>query len=567
MGLGFNVRVTVKSPDGKRETKTLALTSEKNLFAVVKKLFPAMKFKLDSEFGAEVSEIEGLKKSERAGLHFTINGQVPVDMVNGQKLYCALYHVQANKDMDVVLELVSVSCDFAGSILKPMLDYRSRKWALEPLEDMANPRVYKAYIQSPPWQMPDVFLGFYVQQLAFRAGNFGGFSPKLRPREEKLDFRPAFAPRSAGGIAPSIQHNEFFSGHPSQGSVLSESLMPMCGAQSYVSGQPRESMRPYEGKYLREGVGASGWQENFGSGSGKQEGKKLKPIPLSSLADFKAVIFDLDGVVVDSEAAHLRSFNRLLAPFGVKITEKMWCENYTGVGSLAILKDVFARNGIKEDIGVWMAKRAEIYHDVVVKSGLKEISGFSQFFKLLEQNGIRIAVASGGHKPHILASMMSIGMPRVEFVGLEDVKNSKPAPDTFLLAASKLGVSPSQCVVFEDSFAGMKAAASAGMPCVALSTTLPKAAIEGKAALIVNNFASPALRREIRKLIAKKGGKKKEGGKTPGWLYPVKCNAGEGGKQKAAGKRKNEKSARGKPGKKAKAGKKKRAKPKRSRRR
>ncbi|MFA6490101.1 MAG: HAD family phosphatase [Candidatus Micrarchaeia archaeon] len=301
--------------------------------------------------------------------------------------------------------------------------------------------------------------------------------------------------------------------------------------------------------------GSSGWQDEESSDEqSKGRGKKLKPIPLSSLADFKAVIFDLDGVVVDSEAAHLRSFNQLLAQFGVKITEKMWRENYTGVGSLAILKDVFAKNGIKEDVGAWMAKRAEIYHDVVVKTGLKEIAGFSQFFKLLEQNGIKAAVASGGHRPHILASMMSIGMPRVEFVGLEDVKNAKPAPETFLLAANKLGVSPSQCVVFEDSFAGMKAAASAGMPCIALSTTLPASAIKGKAALVVNNFASPALRREIKKLIAKNGGKKreKEKAKTPGWLYPVKCkaNAGRSAKPKAkAGKRKKRKNA----GKKRKA--------------
>ena len=270
--------------------------------------------------------------------------------------------------------------------------------------------------------------------------------------------------------------------------------------------------------------------------AGRREGKNsnFKQIPLSSLTNFKAVIFDLDGVVVDSEKAHLRSFNELLAPFGVKITEKMWRENYTGVGSLAILKDVFARNGIKEDVRPWMEKRAEIYHNVIEREGLKEISGFSQFFGVLERNGIKVAVASGGHKPHILASMMSIGMPRVEFVGLEDVKNAKPAPDTFLLAAAKLGVAPSQCVVFEDSLAGIRAAAAAGMPCIALSTTLPAVKIKGKATLIVNNFASPVLRREIKKLIAEKGGRKKE--KVPGWFYPVKRRKAVGGKGKPAKK-------------------------------
>ena len=426
--LGFNVKVTVKSPNGKKETKSLGLNSEKNLFAVVKKLFPAMKFKLDEKFGAEVSEIEGLKKSERAGLHFTINGQVPINMVNGQKLYCALYHVQANKDMKVVLELVSVSCDFSGSIVKPMLDYRSRKWILEPLEDMTNPRIYKVYAQNPPWQTQDAFLGFYLQQLAFRAGNFGAFPSKLRQKERGLELPRAFTgqvfgQRNQASAVQPFASNEIPGWRFPQHDVMPENPMPFFEPPSRAADEagapPQESPgnpagRSLSGSGKAEGVGAAvggksiraggagssgeqsegskggpedseggksswaskagspGWQGEESSDTDaerKGRGGKFKPIPLSSLKDFKAAIFDLDGVVVDSEAAHLLSFNKLLSPLSVKITEKMWRENYAGVGSLAILKDVFARNGIKEDVRVWMAARAEIYHDVVVKTG------------------------------------------------------------------------------------------------------------------------------------------------------------------------------------------------------
>ena len=408
--------------------------------------------------------------------------------------------------------------------------------------------------------------------LQFQNASFEGKAP--RKAEEWFAARATSASgQSAANTAGKSQQGADSGFGPGGAPSFPAHMMPLSEAPQPYFGQGGFLGAQAAGKPPAQGIGSE--EENGGKSSGegragrlgyqpssagrvdrtgmqgeedsscRQQGKNsnFKPIPLSSLTNFKAVIFDLDGVVVDSETAHLRSFNELLAPFGVKITEKMWRENYTGVGSLAILKDVFARNGIKEDVGPWMAARAEIYHNVIEREGLKEISGFSQFFGVLERNGIKVAVASGGHKPHILASMMSIGMPRVEFVGLEDVKNAKPAPDTFLLAAAKLGVAPSQCVVFEDSLAGIRAAAAAGMPCIALSTTLPPVKIKGKAALVVNNFASPALRREIKKLIAEKGGRKKE--KVPGWLYPTKHKAGAGrggngksagGKQAAAGK-------------------------------
>ena len=74
---GFSTFVTVKRPDGTSETKTISFTSRKNLFAAIKREFSDMKFLLDKKYGAEISEIAGIKKSKRAGVHFTIDDQVP----------------------------------------------------------------------------------------------------------------------------------------------------------------------------------------------------------------------------------------------------------------------------------------------------------------------------------------------------------------------------------------------------------------------------------------------------------------------------------------------------------
>jgi beta-phosphoglucomutase-like phosphatase (HAD superfamily) len=521
MRLGFAVKVEVKLPDGKKEARSISLNSEKNLFAVVKKLFPDMKFRLDGKYGAEVSEIAGLKKSKKAGLHFTIDGQVPVTMVNGKKLYCSLYHVQANRNMHVEIELVSICVDYPNSIVDPMLDFRARNWSLEPLASLDSPRAYSTYLPLHAKLMQDELLAFYRMQIAFLASktpsrtitdaSFDSTLAKFESRSGLEEGRMAAAPSlhddfhkwhfplEERRMAAGQQEQEAVAGrHFFLPGVMADGIMLFASAEE----AKKDKAPKHEAEAQKQGR-ESLLQKRYESFQERQ-GDAFMPVQFSSLSRFKAAIFDLDGVIVDSEEAHLRSFNELLAPFGIRIGRKMWRENYTGIGSLAILKDVLARHNIQEDIHKLAAKRAEIYHQIVESGSLKEIAGFSKFFHMLEKNGIKAAIASGGHKPHILASMMAIKMPRIEFVGLEDVERSKPAPDLFLLAAQKLGASPSECIVFEDSL-GMKAAATAGMPCIALATTLPESQLEGKAALVARDFEDARLHAKIKSLILEKG--------------------------------------------------------------
>jgi beta-phosphoglucomutase-like phosphatase (HAD superfamily) len=259
---------------------------------------------------------------------------------------------------------------------------------------------------------------------------------------------------------------------------------------------------------------------------GKTENNRAKfsPIPLPTVKNLQAVIFDLDGIAVDSERAHLETFNSVLAHFGVKIDGQRWRQQYTGVGSFAIMRDVFARHGIKEDVREWVARRADVYQKYVARHGLPEMTGFKKVKRQLEAAGVKTIIASGGHRLHIAESLRAISLPMMRYVGLEDVKNQKPAPDLFLLAASCAKAKPSQCIVFEDSLAGIKAAQAAGMPCIALATTLPKEKLAGKASLVVKGYNSPQLRIVINRLIrnkitAKRGAKPGEtgaAGKAPG---------------------------------------------------
>ena len=229
-----------------------------------------------------------------------------------------------------------------------------------------------------------------------------------------------------------------------------------------------------------------------------------KPIPFSAISSFKAVIFDLDGVIVDSEMVHPRTFERALAKYGVKIKDSHWKRAYTGIGSYAIFEDLVKKYGIKEDARELVKKRNEIYLEEIKRNRLPVIEGFHEVHRLLVQSGVKEAVASGGHANHVEESLRSSGLKGVPFVAIEHVKRGKPAPEIFLRAAKRLRVKPSECIVFEDSLSGIEAAAAAGMPCVALSTTMQKKELRGRAALIVNNYRSKKLGKLLAALLAKR---------------------------------------------------------------
>lgn len=274
------------------------------------------------------------------------------------------------------------------------------------------------------------------------------------------------------------------------------------------------------GAKVRKAGGSRDCGVKRGSGEESSAPRKRKrnnapgPVPFSAISTFKAAIFDLDGVVMDSQPLHLKTFNKALEPLGVRIDNRAWKEKYPGVGSYAVFEDVFSRNGINASVKNYVERRAGIYYDELKKARVPEIAGFGAFRQELEANGIGVAVASGGHTNHVRESLRSAGLGKVPFVAIEQVKRGKPAPEIFLKTAKRLRVKPSECIVFEDALSGMQAAAAAGMPCVALATTLPESKLRGKAALVVMDFRDRKLKRLLAVLLAKrgKGGKGRKGG-------------------------------------------------------
>lgn len=209
----------------------------------------------------------------------------------------------------------------------------------------------------------------------------------------------------------------------------------------------------------------------------------------------RAFIFDVDGVVVDSEPLHLKAFQEVFSAWGVRYTRKVHYAKFIGTGSRHIMGTIFRRHKIKEPLEPWLRIRANVYQRMVAERSnlLKVTPGVRQFVAAARRARIKIAFASGGRRENVLTELKAAGFDPRKFVVLteEDIKKRKPDPEIFLKAAAKLKVKPAECVVFEDSPSGIKAAKQAGIFCVALTTTTPAPKLKKLGAdVILKDFRS-----------------------------------------------------------------------------
>jgi HAD superfamily hydrolase (TIGR01509 family) len=182
-----------------------------------------------------------------------------------------------------------------------------------------------------------------------------------------------------------------------------------------------------------------------------------------------AVIFDLDGVLADSEPVHLAAEQAAVAEHGHDLT-KAAKQPFVGLANAEIMDgliDLFGIDATADDLAA-----AKAVHQ---RGLLADMAGFpatTELVQRLSHAGVPIAVASGSTRWNIDASLAAVGLADYfdVRVSAEEVPLGKPAPDVFLEAARRLGVSPEYCVVIEDAVPGMLAALAAGMRCVAIPT-------------------------------------------------------------------------------------------------
>ena len=189
---------------------------------------------------------------------------------------------------------------------------------------------------------------------------------------------------------------------------------------------------------------------------------------------YQAVIFDMDGVLVDSEAVITKAAMLCLAEYGVQAQHQDFLP-FTGTGEDRFIGGVAEKHGLTYDVSM-KHRTYEIYVDIVA-SEIKVYPGIPELLGCLRAAGIKTAVGSSADLVKVQANLPAAGIDPTLFDALacgNDVIHKKPAPDLFLLAASRVGVEPSFCLVIEDALSGIAAARSAGMDCVAVASSFPK---------------------------------------------------------------------------------------------
>lgn len=183
----------------------------------------------------------------------------------------------------------------------------------------------------------------------------------------------------------------------------------------------------------------------------------------------KAVIFDMDGVIIDSEPLHYKVFmSYTQEKLGVTISNEEY-NTFIGTTNKSIFSMVQQKHGIRGDLDAIVEEYEEqIFTHLMTNKSEKPIDGVGTIIRLLQQSNIKLALASSSPKKliTIIIKMFKLEPFFTAAVSGQEVKRGKPAPDIFLRAAELLGVLPEECLVIEDSRNGVMAAKEAGMKCI-----------------------------------------------------------------------------------------------------
>lgn len=204
----------------------------------------------------------------------------------------------------------------------------------------------------------------------------------------------------------------------------------------------------------------------------------------------EAVIFDMDGVLVDSEPYHFKVEKILFKELGISISDNE-IESFVGLAMDEMWHRIKTRYNLKEEVKDLVKKDTEFR--VSYFSGLESLNSINRVKTLIEtikSEGLKTAVASSSHGLLVSAVLKKIGLSSYFPVRISgaDVEHGKPSPDIFIKTAEVLEVKPENCVVIEDSYNGVKGANAAGMKCIAFRNPASGDQDLSDADLVIDSF-------------------------------------------------------------------------------
>ncbi len=204
--------------------------------------------------------------------------------------------------------------------------------------------------------------------------------------------------------------------------------------------------------------------------------------------EFMVLIFDMDGVIVDNHQWHFNSYIEFGKRHNLKITREEF-GTYFGTTNQFIMKSIFGENISEEDIIAFGEEKEAIYREMYLPV-IEPVKGLPAFLQYASGLGIPIALATAAPKENVKFTLDATGLAHY-FNTITDasmVERGKPDPQVYLVTAEKLGVQPSECIVFEDSIPGITAAKNAGMRVIGVATTHTADELRGYLNEVIINF-------------------------------------------------------------------------------
>ncbi len=200
------------------------------------------------------------------------------------------------------------------------------------------------------------------------------------------------------------------------------------------------------------------------------------------------VLFDMDGVLVNSEPVIMKAATRALSEVGITATREFF-EPFLGAGEEFFIIGPCKDAGIPEKTQATMDAMYQYYNETVYQE-LEVHNHAPETIRALFEAGITTALVSSSERKKLLVSLDAAKIPAECFsliISGSDVTKKKPHPEAYLKAAEKLGKDPKDCLVIEDALNGVKAAKAAGMTCAAVTTSFPEDALKEAGADIILN--------------------------------------------------------------------------------
>jgi HAD superfamily hydrolase (TIGR01509 family) len=209
---------------------------------------------------------------------------------------------------------------------------------------------------------------------------------------------------------------------------------------------------------------------------------------------YKALLFDLDGTLAETDSLHLPTWVDVLRPYGIEVDEEFYRESISGRSNSKIVKDLLPDLSAEEGRKLADAKEAsfrERAHE------LEPLPGLLDFMEEAKSRGLSLALVTNAPEENVEAILLALELGELfdKVVLSDEVGPVKPDPAPYRAALDKLGVRPEGALAFEDSTSGIASSVAAGIPTVGIASTQdPEKLLQAGAFVVARDFTDPELR-------------------------------------------------------------------------